>query len=939
MRPQRFLITLLLCLLSSVWSLIINNEENELLLKGLKIHNISGEELGFEKKWALDSIFLLKTVSKLMDNPLKTPEYIENTVKVLDTLKVNLDKLLFFLIRELEGTRVADLKKIKGSSGVKDDHPQTLEKIPEILKASFKLGNHYLKEALKNLRPSELDTLLLILPTLWSDDEDTITKFKGALFRQLGKEIDTTFSIEIDTILKLITKIDFRSLAKSYLTVALGVQKTLNLVKNASLLDTQVPQTSIPADSHTLIKGRIYYYEETPWGKFVIGSEEDNEYVGDFSLIIDLGGNDHYKGSIASGIGVLSLPFSVVIDQKGNDFYDSSDRLFSIGTGIFGAGFLIDLSGHDIYKGSHYSVGAGLLGVGLVMDYEGDDNYFSGNFSQGAGNFGLGVLIDNKGNDTYRAYEYCQAFSSTWGYGLLMDLDGNDLYYAGGQYLHTPLLPEDHRSLAQGFSIGFRPIAGGGIGLLYDKSGQDCYYVGAFGQGCSYWYSLGMLYDQEGNDFYNATQYAQGAGIHLAVGILVDKNGDDHYFSRFGPAQGEGHDLSVGILIDKEGNDSYITSGGQGVGLTNSFGLFLDSEGDDLYATREKDIGQGTANWARGFGGIGLFLDLSGDDKYPRNALIDNNTFWTQTVFGSGIDLKSTKVTEKEPPQEEPDTTTTKIEDLFKMASLWEVGSAKKKVRWAREKLKARINEARDYIFEKKITTKDGLELRAIEELAQADPDSFKPYLLKTLYHHNRWARANACYLLGKIKARDVLDSLLLAHKEKRIRTRTLIGTLEDIGDEQIAPIIIPYLKDQEEPTRIAAARALGKLKNPLAISALYEALSDKFFTVRIASESSLVVLGESAFNYLLTKSRDPKVLGILGLLASKLESAEASKTKAEVRRILISYLDDLKPENRFKALLGLSYLKDENLVLYLKSKMALETNEFIQAKYQEILR
>ena len=38
---------------------------------------------------------------------------------------------------------------------------------------------------------------------------------------------------------------------------------------------------------------------------------------------------------------------------------------------------------------------------------------------------------------------------------------GNDTYRTGGRYLHTPLLPNDFQSLSQGFSIGFRPRAGG----------------------------------------------------------------------------------------------------------------------------------------------------------------------------------------------------------------------------------------------------------------------------------------------------------------------------------------------------------------------------------------------------------------------------------------------------------------------------------------------
>ena len=161
-------------------------------------------------------------------------------------------------------------------------------------------------------------------------------------------------------------------------------------------------------------------------------------------------------------------------------------------------------------------------------------------------------------NDIYLCARQSQGFASTFGAGLLYDQTGNDIYRAGGHYLHPPLLPNDFQSLSQGFSIGFRPRAAGGVGILIDEEGNDFYDAEVYAQGTSYWYSIGLLFDGAGNDRYLATQYAQGAGVHLSVGSLWDRGGDDHYVAQLGVTQGTAHDLSVGLLIDESGNDYYV---------------------------------------------------------------------------------------------------------------------------------------------------------------------------------------------------------------------------------------------------------------------------------------------------------------------------------------------------------------------------------------------
>ena len=54
------------------------------------------------------------------------------------------------------------------------------------------------------------------------------------------------------------------------------------------------------------VTGGIMGAWEGPWGKFVIGGTGPNTYEGDdFIGIIDLGGDDTYKGRVAWGIGLV----------------------------------------------------------------------------------------------------------------------------------------------------------------------------------------------------------------------------------------------------------------------------------------------------------------------------------------------------------------------------------------------------------------------------------------------------------------------------------------------------------------------------------------------------------------------------------------------------------------------------------------------------------
>jgi HEAT repeat protein len=367
----------------------------------------------------------------------------------------------------------------------------------------------------------------------------------------------------------------------------------------------------------------------TPLGVMRIGGTSNDVHEGNPILVLDLGGNDLYKGKVASG---GDGKCGIVLDLDGDDVYLGGDN--TQGSGLWGVGVLFDLKGNDLYRADRWSQGAALFGIGLLMDGGGDDNYLGGSFVQAASSWGWGGLIDLEGDDVYKNHHSGQAYSGVRGASALCDLNGNDKYISGGQR-SDPREPDMNQSFSQGFAFGRRNLAGGGISILADRSGNDLYQCQYFCQGASYWAGVGILYDEEGKDIYVARRYAQGAGIHFSLGILMDVGGSDHTFS-WGVSQGCGHDYGIGILVNESGQDTYVSEWlSMGASEANGVGIFIDNLGNDGYEAKAS-MGVGSLSRSRRAGGIGLFVDASGKDRYSARGA--NNAVWIQNRWGVGMD-------------------------------------------------------------------------------------------------------------------------------------------------------------------------------------------------------------------------------------------------------------------------------------------------------------
>ncbi len=577
-------------------------------------------------------------------------------------------------------------------------------------------------------------------------------------------------------------------------------------------------------------------YHKSKYGTMIIGGTGNDNYNNSKRLlqsppclIIEPGGNDVYECALYAD---NKHPFYIVIDQKGDDVYRNKDigRELSV---LNGYGYLHDFEGDDLYSGGDFSLSA-RYGYQANIDDKGNDTYIGGLFTQGAAMFGVSILQDNAGNDTYTATEFAQGMGGTKGLGLLLDGKGNDVYYTGGKYLHTPLAPFDYRSMAQGFGFGMRPDLAGGIGILYDGEGNDRYSGGVYAQGVAYWYAIGALFDEKGNDYYDAVYYPQGSGIHLANGALIDMEGEDHYYSKHGPGQGNGHDWSVGVFVDKKGNDEYSIEGGNGLGLTNSVGIFVDSEGNDSYEKRSTS-NYGYANAARETAGLGLFLDGGGKDSYPDSTKADNKT-WQQGTYGIGQDLElniapQTKMEELAEQSTADVDSLASIDKLFAMAAEWEVGSATKSVKLAREYLLKRDKEAVPYVLKEKMATDSGLEYRALEELTKQSK-LMQTSLYAVLHDADSLKVKNAMALISGTKDSLAVDSISVFLKQNMYIPASL-SCLGSFKTTKALDLIRPWLTHHTEKYRYLATRSLKAMNTPEAIAELRKMSGDSSFLIK----------------------------------------------------------------------------------------------------------
>jgi hypothetical protein len=576
---------------------------------------------------------------------------------------------------------------------------------------------------------------------------------------------------------------------------------------------------------------------QTPFGRIAIGGPGDDTYEGDFTFILDVGGNDRYIMPPRTKQEAFAQPIRIIIDLSGDDAYQGED--FAWGAGFFGCGLLYDLQGNDVYRARHFSLGSAIGGLGVLFDGAGTDQYLGGIHVQGAAAFGLGLLVDGGGNDLYQCFAQAQGFGFVRGYGVIYDRAGNDSYLAQSPYVDVLRYEQHYLSFTQGAALGYRPLASGGIGMLVDSSGNDLYISDIYGQGTGYWYALGALVDWGGEDRYVSYQYAQGAGVHLAFGLLWDEAGDDVYVSH-GVSQGCGHDIALGVLYDAGGDDTYVCESlSQGAANANGIALFLDMRGADSYQARVSNT-QGYGNFRRSYGSIGIFADAEGRDWYADTGA--NRRVRVGSTYGVLLDEE---LVPPAPPQPRPGIDVPdslrmplagSLDSLFVQAS-----AAPQKFQYivapARERIAAFGAAALPFLAARFSTesARERLALEAILPLIDArDSAALRRLVLDSLRSSNERTLALMGTVAGRLRLRAAVPLLQELLQDQRWTIRAMAAQrLGEVGDLRAEAALRAALGDAHRMVRARAAYALMQLRPRQPLELWRQALEDTFAVVR----------------------------------------------------------------------------------------------------------
>ncbi|MEZ5963651.1 MAG: hypothetical protein R3F56_07375 [Planctomycetota bacterium] len=349
------------------------------------------------------------------------------------------------------------------------------------------------------------------------------------------------------------------------------------------------------------VVGGVVLDRSTSFGRFVIGGSGRNQYeCGEIAVIVDLGGDDEYRGQVAAA--GMSRRLSLVVDVDGDDTYRGQND--ALGSAAFGVGILIDFAGDDHYFGSTRCAGFGAAGVGALFDLGGDDEMTLERDSGGVGLAGIGLVLDvGSGKDVTRVTGRSLGVGLPGGLGMFVDDGGNDA--------RVMMASDVPATLCCGAGVGVNRWLGGGLGVFVDVGGEDRYEGGDLVCGAGVEGGAGVFLEAAGKDHYQVGQLALGGGRDHGLGVFVDAAGDDEYHAS-GPSLGCAFAFGVGWAEERSGRDLYDLRGAwPGWADAGALGAFFELAGGDRYrVTTQPVLWSGDAEKAMA---LAVFEDRGGD--------------------------------------------------------------------------------------------------------------------------------------------------------------------------------------------------------------------------------------------------------------------------------------------------------------------------------------
>ncbi len=254
---------------------------------------------------------------------------------------------------------------------------------------------------------------------------------------------------------------------------------------------------------------------------------------------------------------------------------------------------------------------------------------------------------------------------------------------------------------------------------------------------------------------------------------------------------------------------------------------------------------------------------------------------------------------------------TTHIEDLFKRASRWRVGSAIKEVESARDTIKSLGDSVVLYILKKHIKTDETLELRALKAIMKEKHPLYMDALRDYITDSNDTVRLSAIYLAGELKDTGSIDNLIKAVKDTSLRVKlNAMLSIGKIGDTTYGNILCENLSKagKDDRVKIVAMRSLARMKYSGCVKSVLRNLDGEKSVVRYAAVNTLSKMGRPAFLSLIKRENDNiDFYGLYALLELvKNDTALSLEDSILARKVFTSAFEKDDPATRILAVRGL---------------------------------
>ncbi|MHB8585832.1 MAG: hypothetical protein ACYDDF_08360 [Thermoplasmatota archaeon] len=313
------------------------------------------------------------------------------------------------------------------------------------------------------------------------------------------------------------------------------------------------------------------FYVTLP-GALAIGSESDKIWTKDYTVAIDLGGNDIFDNHAGAatvntaplgdyyGAGSTGMvgEFNPSLSGPANGFTQTNHSTSPIGQTTLVALTLV-AGGKDTYNVASNGAGYAQLGIGVLLTGGGDDTMNLGLRTGGVGTqLGIGMLIQRGGNDTIRALPRTPA-SDSLGYGESGGI---------GLFLKAP----DRRGVYGNDSFAAKNWS---LGSMLESSS----------------YEAGIFFSGGGNDRYQAPPNGQG--------VFNELNGYPSEQPAFpipgGPANSTWNTAAASLA------NAYVASTGLALFVKDGWGTdtFLPYPSNCLWLQTNRSCHENNASWTQ----------------------------------------------------------------------------------------------------------------------------------------------------------------------------------------------------------------------------------------------------------------------------------------------------------------------------------------------------